>query len=92
MSAVGSRFARSAIAFRPLPAAQRGLRTSRVARQVDKAPYEAKEPKPRSDQNKYLALGAVAAGAGFFWFYRGGKPTESADASGEAGGMKEPSK
>ncbi|KAM0420775.1 hypothetical protein ACHAPT_011436 [Fusarium lateritium] len=83
MSALGSRFARSAVALRPLPAIQRGLRTSSAVRQVDSNPYEAKPPKPSGDQNKYLALGAVVAGAGFFWFYRGGKPTATSEASGE---------
>jgi hypothetical protein len=50
MSALGSRVARSVVALRPLPAVQRGLRTSSAVRQEDPHPYEAKEPKPRGDQ------------------------------------------
>ncbi|KAI8724106.1 hypothetical protein NCS52_00268100 [Fusarium sp. LHS14.1] len=83
MSALRSRVARSVVALRPLPAVQRGLRTSSAVRQDDPHPYEAKEPKPRGDQNKYLALGAVAAGVGFWWFYRGGKPAAATESSAE---------
>ncbi|KAF5025773.1 hypothetical protein F66182_2106 [Fusarium sp. NRRL 66182] len=83
MSALGSRVFRSAVALRPLPAAQRGLRTSSFLRQSE--PYEAKPPKQSRDHNKFLGLGAVAIGAGFWWFYRGGKPPQSLDASGDAG-------
>ncbi|RSL68892.1 hypothetical protein CEP51_012416 [Fusarium floridanum] len=89
MSALGSRIvARSVVTLRPLPAVQRGLRTSSAFRQADPHPYEAKEPKPRGDQNKLLALGAVAVGVGFWWFYRGGKPTPATESSGEKAASK----
>lgn len=56
MSALGSRVARSVVALRPLPAVQRGLRTSSAVRQADPNPYEAKEPKPRGDQWDWTSL------------------------------------
>ncbi|KAM0563769.1 hypothetical protein ACHAPJ_001501 [Fusarium lateritium] len=89
MSAL-ARVSRSAVALRPLPAAQRGLRTSSILRTAE--PYEAKPPKQNSDHNKLLGAGAVVIVAGFWWFYRGGKPPAGLDASGEAAGMKPPTK
>ncbi|KAM0248591.1 hypothetical protein ACHAP5_003316 [Fusarium lateritium] len=100
MSPLASRVARSAVALRrPLPAAQRGLRTSSILRAAE--PYEAKtpkEPQNRQEQNviqratnKILGAGAVLIGATFLWFYTGGKATKL-DASGESTGMKAPTK
>ncbi|KAF4978383.1 hypothetical protein FZEAL_5224 [Fusarium zealandicum] len=87
MSAIASRAARSAIALQPLPALQRGLRTSSLVRQAKSEPFQAKPPKSNQNQNKYLALGAVAVGAGFYIFYQGGRPANVVDAPGEAAGM-----
>ncbi|KAF4444795.1 hypothetical protein F53441_11053 [Fusarium austroafricanum] len=79
MSPLVTRVARSAVVLRPLPAAQRSLRTSSILR--DSEPYEAKPPKQNRDHNKILGAGVVAGVAAFWWFYRGGKPT--LDAAGE---------
>lgn len=49
MSPLVARVARSAVVLRPLPAAQRGLRTSSILR--DSEPYQAKPP--RQNQNQY---------------------------------------
>ncbi|KAF4468143.1 hypothetical protein FALBO_4961 [Fusarium albosuccineum] len=88
MTAIASRVARSALARRPLPAAQRGLRTTRVVRQTEPGAPKPKEPATSGDGNKYLAGGALAAAVGFYWFYRGGKPPNAVlDAPGEGSGM-----
>ncbi|KAF5566368.1 hypothetical protein FPHYL_3819 [Fusarium phyllophilum] len=79
MSPLVARVARSVVILRPLPAAQRGLRTSSILR--DSEPYQAKPPKQNQNHNKILVAGALAIGGGFWWFYRGGKPV--LDASGE---------
>ena len=89
MSPLVTRVARSTIALRPLPAAQRSLRTSSILR--DTEPYQAKTPQQSRDHNKLLGAGAVLIGVGFFWFYRGGK-SKVLDASGESTGMKAPTK
>ncbi|KAF4998324.1 hypothetical protein FGRMN_3204 [Fusarium graminum] len=85
MSPLISRVARSAILLRPLPAAQRGLRTSSILCATE--PYEAKTPKDSRDHNKLLGAGAVLIGATFLWFYTGGKP-KNLDISAESGGLK----
>ncbi|CAF3509482.1 hypothetical protein SNK03_011296 [Fusarium graminearum] len=89
MSPLVSRVVRSTVAFRPLPAAQRSLRTSSILR--DTEPYQSKPPQQSRDHNKLLGAGAVLIGATFFWFYRGGKPA-AFDASGESTGMKSATK
>ncbi|CEI68824.1 hypothetical protein FVEN_g11135 [Fusarium venenatum] len=89
MSPLITRVVRSTVAFRPLPAAQRSLRTSSILH--DTEPYQAKPPQQNRDHNKLLGAGAVLIGATFFWFYRGGKPA-ALDASGESTGMKPPTK
>ncbi|KAM0195211.1 hypothetical protein ACHAPI_006514 [Fusarium lateritium] len=89
MSPLVTRVARSAVALRPLPAAQRGLRTSSILRATE--PYEAKTPKEPQNSNKILGAGAVLIGATFLWFYTGGK-AKNLDASGESTGMKAPTK
>ena len=48
MSPLVTRVARSTIALRPLPAAQRSLRTSSILR--DTEPYQAKTPQQSRDQ------------------------------------------
>ncbi|RGP76128.1 hypothetical protein FSPOR_374 [Fusarium sporotrichioides] len=89
MSPLVTRVARSTIAFRPLPAAQRSLRTSSILR--DTEPYQSKPPQQSGDHNKLLGAGAVLIGATFFWFYRGGK-SAALDASSESTGIKPPTK
>ncbi|RGP79645.1 hypothetical protein FLONG3_2199 [Fusarium longipes] len=89
MSPLATRVVRSTVALRPLPAAQRSLRTSTILR--DTEPYQAKPPQQPRDHNKLLGAGAVLIGVTFFWFYRGGKPTVL-DTSGESAGIKPPTK
>lgn len=51
MSPLVARVARSAVVLRPLPATQRGLRTSSILR--DSEPYQAKPPKQNQNQYGY---------------------------------------